>query len=176
MKDEKPIATPRERLEFNISNKVPLIGIFNGHNIKIRRIRLRDIENIWKDVLGIFQMYQNDIVSIRLTSESEESGDLASTTPDSSNSIFESLEKLGPNIIDILHNFIKASTDATDEILNEADFPSIVELVVLILEHNVSEELIRFFGRGGKVLETLGLKAVADESKNGELDSNPSSS
>lgn len=162
--NDKP--TPREKLEFEIFNAKPKIGIFNGHNIKIYRIKLSEIRDAWSEVISIIQSYNlNQQLAIRSVGRKGSDANQASPATDDSSMFFDNLKKIGPSAVDTLHAFIKCASDITDEMLNEADFWSLTELTIIILEHNIGVELRNFFERGGKVLATVGLISEAPDLK-----------
>ena len=144
--------TPREALEFSISNKAPLIGTFNGAPVSIGRIKLSEITETWSEIVKIMRTYQVQAASMR-SDGGGDTGEQVATTE----GLFDTLEGMGPGVIDILHAFIKSTTNMTDEQLNDADFWSLTELVIIILEHNVGKDLMGFFERGANVLRTLNL-------------------
>lgn len=153
-------ATPREKLEFNISNKPPLIGNFNGAPLSIERIKLSKITDTWSEIVKIMRAHQVQVASIR-SDGGGDTGEQVATTE----GLFDTLETMGPDVIDILHTFIKTATDITEERLVDADFWSLTELVIIILEHNVGEELTAFFERGAVVLRTLNLMPESPDIK-----------
>ncbi len=155
-------STPRERLEFSISNKPPMVGVFNGKPISIERIKLSEIKETWSEVVKIMRTAQNHAMFARSKGGGDPESDDSVAAADG---LFDTLEELGPGAINIIHTFIKASTDSTDEMLDDADFWSLAELVVLILEHNVGPDLMDFFGRGASVLRTLNLLPESPDTK-----------
>ena len=162
--DTKP--TPRERLEFEVSNKAPRIGTVNGHWIKIERIKLSKIRDAWIEVIEIFQTYQ--IIANRAI-RSDGGGAREGTAASDDTGVFlDQLAELGPDAVKILHSFIQTSSDISDELLADLDFWSLTELAVMILEHNVGPELKDFFTRGGDAMRTLGFlkeRPVLSQSK-----------
>lgn len=156
--------TPRERLEFEVSNKAPRIGTVNGQVIKIERIKLSKIRDAWAEVINIFQAYQ---VLAKRAIRSDGGGAREGTAAtddtaaddigeDDTGIFLDQLAELGPDAVSILHKFIQTSSDISDDLLADLDFWSLTELTVMILEHNVGPELKGFFTRGGDALRTLG--------------------
>lgn len=158
---EQKEATPRERLEFSITNKPPLTGDFNGKQIEIRRIRLSEIADTWSEILSIIKVYYSKSAAIR--SEAGDGSGEAGAVP--AEDLFSIIDDLGPNAIEIVYTFLKKTTTITDTGLDDADFWSLVELLIIVLEHNVGKELVDFFKRGGAVLATLGLMPDLQDSK-----------
>jgi|GEM_PF-4357630 len=153
MPDDKA-PTPRERLEFEVSNTAPLLGTVNGQLIKIERIKLSKIRDAWVEVINIFQAYQ--VLANRAIRSDGGGGREATTAADDTGIFLDQLAELGPDAVNILHSFIKTSSDISDELLADLDFWSLTELTVMILEHNVGPELKAFFTRSGNALRTLG--------------------
>ena len=145
-------ATPREKLEFSISNKPPLIGTFNGQSVSIGRIKLSEITETWSEIIKIMRSYRVQAQSVRSDGAGDTGEQVASTE-----GLFDILDEMGPGVVNILHTFIRSTTNMTDEQLNDADFWSLTELVIIIMEHNIGKELTAFFGRGADVLKTLNL-------------------
>lgn len=154
---DKEEATPRERLEFEISNAIPLVGTINNQLVTIERIKLSRIRDAWIEVITIFQAYQ---VLAKQAIRSDGGGvheGTAATDGDPGIDIFlEQLKELGPDVVKVLHTFIQTSSDIKDDVLNGMDYVSVIELTIKILEHNIGPELKGFFDRGGNVLKTLG--------------------
>lgn len=162
---EEQKATPRESLEFEISNAIPRIGTINGQLIQIERIKLSGIRDAWVEVITIFQAYQ---VLAAKAIRSDGGGALRGTAatdgseeeePISNDAdvFLEQLKKLGPDVVNVLHTFIQTSCNISNETLAGMDFWSTIELTIMILEHNIGPELKGFFDRGGSALKSLGL-------------------
>jgi len=160
--------TPRERLEFEISNAAPLIGSINGQLVKIERIKLSKIRDAWIEVINIFQAYQV-LASQAIRSDgggarkgtSASDGEPTEAEPAEAERIgadifLEQLKELGPDVVNILHKFLQTASNIDDETLNGLDFWSLIEFTITVLEHNVGPELRSFFRRGGSALRSLG--------------------
>lgn len=171
--NENTKATSREKLEFEISNAHPLVGTFNGHNINVHRIRLSEIQDAWSEVITIIQSYNiNQQLAIRSIGSGGSDADQAPSATDEGAMFFENLKAIGPSAVNTLHSFIKCASDITDDMLKGADFWSLAELTVIILEHNIGAELRNFFNRGGKALATVGLISEEQDLKENKSSSN----